>query len=268
MKTVRTQLLATAAMVSLGSAAYAADIPLKAPPPAAPVAPVSTWTGFYVGGQIGGATFDPRCSQSNNNFLFSQNGNIACSSTPVNPPSFVGMPRTSNAAGGFKAGYDWQYNTVVLGVVGDLNWTSLRSSVTGPNILEAPPGSAATAGLDWLASIRGRLGWSFGDLLVYGTGGVAWARVTGSNGISGTCCGDWNASSVSTRTGGVAGGGVEYRYSQHVSFTGEVLWYGGFGTQTFSGICSCTFPTETNTYTTNIQIRDVLLATVGMNFRF
>jgi outer membrane immunogenic protein len=266
MKNVRSRLLATVAVVGLAAPAYAADMAVKAP--VAPVPPVTSWTGFYVGLQIGGATFDPKCSQSNNNLLFSQDGNIACSSVPVSASALVGMPRENSAAGGFKGGYDWQYNAVVLGVVGDLNWTSLRSSLNAPIVGESLPGSIATTRIDWLSSIRGRLGWAFHDLLVYGTGGVAWAHVTGSNGMGGTCCGNWAASSTWNLPGVVAGGGVEYRLSQHVSLTGEVLWYGNFATKTMSGTCSCTFPTETSTYTTSFQVKDVLLATGGLNFRF
>jgi outer membrane immunogenic protein len=39
----------------VGSQAYAADMPLKAPVPA----PAQSWTGFYVGGEVGGAWSDP-----------------------------------------------------------------------------------------------------------------------------------------------------------------------------------------------------------------
>jgi outer membrane immunogenic protein len=262
MHRVRSQLLATTAILALSSAAYAADMGVKAPPP---VAAVPTWTGFYFGGQIGGASFDPQCSQSNND-PYGQFGNIACSSTPVSASAWVGMPRDASVAGGFKGGYDWQYNAMVLGVVGDWNWTHLSSSLPAPTIEEGPPGSIATTSLDWLASIRGRLGWSFGDWLVYGTGGAAWARITDSNGMSGTCCGNWAASNSFTATGVVAGGGVEYRLSQHVSITGEALWYGDFGTRTVTGTCNCF--AGTTTYTTNFQVKDVLLATGGINFRF
>jgi outer membrane immunogenic protein len=245
----------------LAAPAYAADMAVKAPRPMAPVPTVTSWTGFYVGGQIGVATFDPQCSQSNNNGA-GQFGQIACSSVPVSASTMVGMPRNSNVAGGFRAGYDWQYNAVVLGVVGDLNWTSLSSSLNPPP-LEGPPGSIGTIKLDRLASIRGRLGWAFNDLLVYGTGGVAWAHVTYSNGIAGTCCGNWAGSGDSTVPGVVAGGGFEYRVSQHVSFTGEALWYGDFATKTLTS--AGTFGT---TYTTNFQVKDALLATLGLNYRF
>jgi outer membrane immunogenic protein len=264
MKNVRSRLLATVAIVGLAAPAYAADMAVKAPPPVAPVPTVTSWTGFYVGTQFGSASFDPQCSQSNND-PFGQFGNIACSSVPVSASAMVGMPRNSSAAGGFRAGYDWQYSALVLGVVGDLNWANLSSSVSAPPE-ESPPGSTATTKLDRLASIRGRLGWALNDLLVYGTGGVAWAHVTGSNGMAGTCCGNWAASADWIVPGAVAGGGFEYRVNQHVSFTGEVLWYGGFGTKTVSGNCSC-FVGAT-TYTTNFQVRDVLLATAGLNFRF
>jgi hypothetical protein len=48
-------------MLTFSGVAYAADMPVKAPPPA-PIAPVTNWTGFYIGAQVGGAGLDPSCS--------------------------------------------------------------------------------------------------------------------------------------------------------------------------------------------------------------
>jgi outer membrane immunogenic protein len=54
-----------AASLFLASQAFAADMPVKAPP-APPAAPAPSWTGYYVGGEIGGAWSDPHLSYSPN----------------------------------------------------------------------------------------------------------------------------------------------------------------------------------------------------------
>jgi outer membrane immunogenic protein len=271
MKSVRTRLLATAAILALGGPAYAADMAVKAPP-VPPVAPVTTWTGFYVGVSVGGAGWDPQCSASNNNSIAAvrNNGITACSVAGSNSlNNFVDLSHNGSAVGGPKIGYDWQWGNVVLGIVGDWSLIDLNTSLTvppGPTI--EPTSARANLQVNWLASARGRLGWAVNDWLLYATGGVAWARIGMNAGLQGSCCGDWQASGNTTKTGAVAGGGIEYRFSQHVSLVAEGLWYGGFGAASLSGTCACIIPTQTATYTTNFKIQDIFVGTVGLNLRF
>jgi outer membrane immunogenic protein len=270
----RAQLLATTAMLALSGAAYAADMPVKAPPPVAPVAPVTNWTGFYVGAQVGGATFDPSCHTSATFPL----GDLY-SAMPCDGPGFLGGPvitnsaETSSFAGGGKIGYDYQFwDHAVLGVVGDFDWVHLNSTVTTtspsdvgfPFIVGLRATGSANENIDWLASARGRVGWAFDQVLFYATGGVAWTRIKASASFSGpTCCGGTWATPVltTTKTGVVAGGGFEYRLTQNLSVVGELLWY-GFGSTSVSGTGNGI------TYTTSFNNNDVLVGTIGANWRF
>jgi outer membrane immunogenic protein len=251
----RTQLLAATAILALTGGAHAAELPVKAPP-VAPVAPVINWTGFYVGAQIGGASFDPSCHTSN---------------FPEEDPCFndgeghSGSLSSGSVLGGGRVGYDYQWGKVVWGVVGQFDWTDLNNSVhaTFPFI---STGSTASAGekIDWLASVRGRVGWAFDSVLFYATGGVAWTDIkTSASFIDPSCpaC-SFTSQSSSRRTGAVAGGGFEYRFTPNVSVFGELLWY-GFGTSSTTGVSS-----SGAAYTTQFTSQDILAGTLGVNYRF
>ena len=266
MDKLRAQLLAATAMLALNGAAYATDMPVKAPP-VAPVAPVTNWTGFYFGAQVGGVAFDPSCSATSSEF----SDFLPCSSSPF----FQGKGGQTNSMsstafiGGAKIGYDWQFwSHAVVGVVGDFDWTNLNG--TQQTILKAGVvtfSSSANEKIDWLASVRGRLGWAFDNVLFYATGGVAWTQIKSSASLTTSVnptLFDWSAQGTSNETGVVAGGGFEYRVTQNVSVVGELLWY-GFGTTTVSVFNPHFIPT---TFTTQFNNNDILVGTIGANYRF
>jgi outer membrane immunogenic protein len=267
----RTQLLATTAMLALTGAAYAADMPVKAPP-MAPAPPVINWTGFYVGGQVGGASFDPSCHSFNTAF---ETGRDPClvEGEGIHDLQHSGSLSSSSFIGGGRVGYDWQFWThAVVGIVGEFDWADFKGSVqtvvpfTQGNL---PAGTALTASekIDWLASVRGRLGWAFDSVLFYGTAGVAWTEIkTSASFVEPLDPADSFTSQGSTdRTGVVAGGGFEYRWTPNLSVVGELLWY-GFGTTSRSAVCACGgTPT---TYTTQFNNQDILAGTLGVNWRF
>src|SRR5262249_44190740 len=90
------------------------------------------------------------------------------------------------------SGIQRQIGHVVLGLEGDWSWTNQKDSVTYsamPVVAQFPPlpnfffvpltsqGWTSEQKLDWLTTLRGRLGWAQGANLWYVTGGVAWARI-------------------------------------------------------------------------------------------
>jgi outer membrane immunogenic protein len=261
----RTQLLASAAVLALSGAAYAADMPIKAPPPVVAPVPFVNWTGFYVGAQIGGASFDPSCTSD----IFTLEEEAGCFQDFEGHHS-NGSLSSSGVIGGGRIGYDWQgllgWDRVVLGVVGQFDWTDLRGSALTTDTFD--PGASLTFSerINWLASVRGRAGWAFDNVLFYATGGVAWTQIkTSVNFVPGE--GDFGFSGQTNhdKTGVVAGGGFEYRVTPHVSVVGELLWY-GFGSTTVSAGC-CGGGIDP-TYTSHFNSQDILAGTLGVNWRF
>ena len=144
-------LLATVALASIGAPALAADLGARPYYNNAPAyaAPIYNWTGFYIGGHIGGAF-----SGSN---------------------SFNGLVLNDNNArllGGVQAGADWQFApNWVLGVEGQYSWL-------GSNNVNAvfPAGFVYNNDQRAIGSITGRVGYTWGPGLVYVKGGYAYLR--------------------------------------------------------------------------------------------
>lgn len=197
----------------LAPVAQAADLShpsvYKAPP--APPPPAWSWTGFYVGGTLGGVA-----------------SHDSVSNDPATTVRWLVSPINMNGAGvigGLEAGYNWQISKLVLGIEGDISWSSLRKSAS-----ETPPADAVlSSSLNSLGTIRGRLGWAFDRALFYGTVGVAFAnlqdRLTETTGVP------FTAVTGSSLTGWTAGGGVEYALTDHWTVKAEYL-HVGFGQRT------------------------------------
>lgn len=107
---------AIAVIVSIGMPALAADMAVKAPQPAGPVAPVIDWTGFYVGGNLGGVA---EHASGTSDFL---------DTFVIFPFGFATNPQSNSFSstrllGGVQAGYNWQFNPQwLVGLEGDWDW--------------------------------------------------------------------------------------------------------------------------------------------------
>jgi outer membrane immunogenic protein len=198
-------LLATASgLATAMSGAQAADLPMKAAPRVAPPPP-PLWTGFYIGGHIGGAW---------------QN---------VNPVYLPGGGYGFGASGwgflgGGQIGYNWQTGNIVWGVEADISGVGDGASSPGPT----GKGSAIKTELDWLATFRLRLGIASGPLLGYVTGGAAVADVNARfspNGFGASCDQAFCSKSASkTQWGWTAGLGAEYMVAPRWTVGVEALY--------------------------------------------
>ena len=189
-----TRIVLSTAVLSLGltGALSAADLrpAYKAPPPV--VAPVTySWAGFYIGGHAG-----------------------------------VGWTEGSDAGfvGGGQIGYNWALSpNWVIGIEGDLSGTSLNANdaaVTLGNVTVT-----GGANLDWLSSVRGRLGYTWDHFMLYFTGGGAWADVSGGGTVSVAGLGSAAWSASGTASGWVLGGGGEWMFAPNWTFGVEYLHY-------------------------------------------
>jgi outer membrane immunogenic protein len=172
--------IASGAMIGQASAADLDFMP--APPP--PVF-VPTWAGFYIGGHVGygEGDFDTRLDLDYfDAFDVLENDSY----------SFFNSLSPDGLVGGIQGGYNWQINRLVLGIEADISftdWSDSRSSFnrgdvldlgfTGLDATEYAFGSTS-ADIDFLASVRGRLGFAMNNFLLYGTGGIAWADAEAS----------------------------------------------------------------------------------------
>lgn len=186
----------------------AADLPMRpAPAPVAPVAyapPVYNWSGFYIGGHIGGGLENSKWSDP-----------LSGASASFSNSGFLG---------GVQAGVNTQFNWLVLGLEGDFSWTSLikgTSTDTAGNIMTTSP--------QWTSTVTGRVGAAFDRLLVYGKGGVAFAADQSTfTPVRGAAITD-----DLTRVGWTAGAGLEYALTDNWALRAEYD-YLGFGTKQLS----------------------------------
>jgi outer membrane immunogenic protein len=222
---IRKFLLASVGALALtGSAALAADLPSRAPPPVyLPPAPIFTWTGIYVGGQVGYAW-----TSGNNQFTgfdpFFDGGTFLSSSIGGTP---------SGVIGGGHVGYQlqlpqWSWfssSGIVIGLEGSVDGTSLKNT----SAAFFPDGTTITAQsrADIQGSIRGRLGIAWDRALIYGTGGVAFGGFNTNVSIANTgfLNGGFpffaNGSVSSTRVGWTVGGGIDYAITNNWSVFAE-----------------------------------------------
>ena len=235
---MRAILTAAVGILGLTSAAMAADMPRKAA--LAPLPPPALWTGFYVGGNVGASWGQIDTS----NASVTTNGLLTSGVVGLQAGTFAGPDRSLDSKGSFiggiQFGYNYEFvNHVVLGLEGDFNWTRNKANDSFAASVQGPTYSGETKA-DWIATARGRLGYSFGAFLPYVTGGAAFAHLNSSLTIAPwTTLGgaapspldpQFGASTSKTLTGYAVGVGFEYAIARNWSVKAEYLHL-GFGNQ-------------------------------------
>jgi outer membrane immunogenic protein len=226
-KFLRSLLGAVVLSIASGSSVFAAA---KVPPVYA--AQPYDWSGFYVGGNIGGhgsEDTDPAFLAANTNYSLT----LPALLNQLAPATYD----PSGLAAGFHVGYNWQMTNLVYGIEGDFDWlngTANRNSLTP---VPLNPGQffqfTDSASDRWMSTLRARLGWDADHFLLYVTGGVAlsdWQldhtfinQPQPSAGLLGT------ANSSVLRIGETVGGGVEFALNPNWIIRAEYL-YASFGT--------------------------------------
>jgi outer membrane immunogenic protein len=236
-------LTAAGLSLALGQAALATDLPqrpvYKAPPIMSPV-PVYNWTGFYVGGNVGGAW-----------------GSVDI--TDVNTGASA-SPNNSGFSGGGQIGFDYQMGQWVIGIRNIFDGTSISDGAT----LSSPLFSGTVnSKLSWFDALTGRVGYLVQpNLLLYGQGGAAWTSWNITANVNGVQVAEISGGN---RTGWTVGGGVEWMFVPQWSAFLEYN-YMGFGTRSAAGqICLAGVACTTDAFSGKADLQTVL---VGVNYKF
>jgi outer membrane immunogenic protein len=216
--------LATA-LVALGSAsALAADLGARTYTKAPAMAAANNWSGLYIGGNVGYGW-----GNNSTDFAFLPS-----------PVEFEGDnnttlgARSSGVIGGAQLGYNWQIGSLVTGLEADIQGSGIKGSaratptVVGTAIPDPISVLSSEPKLSWFGTVRGRLGVTVTpDLLLYGTGGLAYGRVDASaNWFSsdGSFQAQAPASVSKTKVGWTAGAGAEWMFARNWSAKLEYLY--------------------------------------------
>jgi outer membrane immunogenic protein len=223
--------LIVGAAVSLFTTCALADGPYGAygePPPPPP--PPLTWTGLYVGGNVGWAwatttVFD--------------NLNFGSASTDQN-----------GLIGGAQIGYNYQLGSLVLGIEWDFDWSSIEGNgLFRPSIVNL----RSSADTQWISTLAGRAGLTFDRTLVYVKVGGGW--VQNEPGVTSLTTG---ATFRGSNSGWLIGAGTEYAFLPH--WTAKIEWdFLDFADQTGFGIV------RTDTFDIS---RNVQMLKFGINYKF
>jgi outer membrane immunogenic protein len=230
-QTSRIVLLAGVALAVLTAANTANAADMSVPRPAMFFPPPFTWTGFYVGANLGGGWAN---GTLNDSFTGASLGNSS-----------------SGFVGGGQLGYNYQMGNFVLGAEWTIDGTSLNASRT----VGALQGSANT---NWMTTVAARFGFAANNWLYYGKAGGGWANTSATltnlnNGAQ--------VSASNTNSGWLVGAGVEWAFAPQWSTRIE---YNYLGLNTWNAN-STIFAPNADRFSVSRNIQTVL---VGLNYRF
>jgi outer membrane immunogenic protein len=224
----------------MAAPASAADMAVKARPPAPVVAPIYDWTGFYIGANGG-------WGQSRNCWDFVAPGAV-----------FAGGcgDRSGGLIGG-QIGYRWQTGGWVFGLEAQGDWADLSN--TRLSLID--PTFSTRTRTDGIGLFTGQIGYAWNAALFYVKGGAA---VTSNTFDILTTIGGVNVASASaTRWGGAIGVGFEYGFTPNWSFGVEYdHLFMGDANNSFS-VVNPIVAGATNRIT-----QDVDMLTLRVNYRF
>ena len=212
-------------------------------------ASAQNWTGFYFGGTVGGG-FQSKDDSETVGFDTNLDGAFAdtirtaagadafspgfCGGLAVGPTAAAGCTDDEDGIDfGGRLGYDWQVGRLIVGGVVDVSRTDVIDSVTA--FSTTPAFYSFSRELNYVAGLRGRVGFGNDRILVYGTGGGAWGNVeqlfTTSNGVNTFVPAeddseddDDDEGTSESVWGYQAGGGIEFKMGSRWSLMGEYLF--------------------------------------------
>jgi len=253
---LRSLLLASAVAACAAAPAFAAP------------ADAITWTGPYVGVNLG---------YGGGNFNYPYSGTTDAAGT--NPVTGRLRQSSTGVLGGGQIGYNYETpNGWVVGLETDLDGTGIngRSAFSSVDGAGNASSDEIKSQIDYLGTVRGRIGRPMfdGRFMPYVTGGFAYGRVKSIADFNCSACGTDGAavsnfdSAASTRTGWTVGAGTEYALNNHLSFKVEYL-YADLGRDTVANDAAQFTGPGVNLFNANVQAdANANVVRVGLNYRF
>ncbi|MDQ0474866.1 outer membrane protein [Labrys wisconsinensis] len=190
--------IATAALALIGSISvtHAADLAVAAVEPAAPIDYAFSWTGFYVGANVG--------------YAFDGSNKVGAIDQTNKGLNEFAKFEYKGVFGGLQAGYNYQFGSAVVGLEGDIQAADL-SDKFNPTFGPWHYIFHGKSDINWFGTVRPRVGFAWDRALFYATGGLAVAGVDHS--VAGY--GVFTGATVDMKNddpliGYVVGGGIEY----------------------------------------------------------
>jgi outer membrane immunogenic protein len=211
--------IAATMLLIAGGAATAADMPVKA----LPLAMAYSWSGCYVGANVGIHRGRDSITTTSSVANFAPGGAVFLDS--ISPTSY----QPQGIIGGVQGGCNVQYNSIVVGVEADADWLGGSSS----RILTVGAGAPVAAGdflsnstnATFLSTVRGRVGFAADRTLFFVTGGLAIGTIKTTDSFAGFGGTDITTASVSrTKVGWTIGGGVEHALASSWTVKAEYLY--------------------------------------------
>jgi len=177
-----------------------------------------TWTGFYVGGNVGSGW------GQNDTTLFAPPLLLNAGAIPLASQGERGL------LGGIQAGYNYQWGPIVLGIEGIADWMNLKGT-TQCTILGASFACAAT--IQRIEDLGARIGFAVDKSLLYVRSGAAWAETNFTMSAGSANTSPLSVSTPIPRFGAFLGAGIEYAFLPNWSAKLEYDFY-DFGSKTSS----------------------------------
>jgi outer membrane immunogenic protein len=195
--------------------AAAIDTAHAAPPTPSPF----SWTGFYVGANLGALSQQSKLDA----FLPSVAGSVNYCFT--NDCTFRDKETATGVLGGLQIGYNFTNAAWLYGIEFDIGLSSAQKKHSN-NAANGYDYNSKT-GVDAFGTLRGRLGYIFApNAMIYATGGLAFAKTRDATQATDNIGGNtYSWEKTNWRAGWTLGGGVEYMLSRNISIKGEALYY-------------------------------------------
>lgn len=246
-----TTVFSAAGLIASAIPGFAADIPVKGGRLAAPAVAAFSWSGFYLGANVGYGT-----GRMSTDATVTAGGLGTSVDLGTNVKGFVG---------GGQLGYNWQMGQFVFGIEADMNFSGQKGSNSVACIAIAGCLLTVDSKIKSFETVRGRFGYTvFDRSMVYFTAG--WARLSTSTTTTATVAGVTATvlDSSNSNNGWAVGGGYEQMIWDHWSYKLEYLYMSAT-----NSIASVTIPAVLGggTVSASGKVTDNLFR-VGLNYHF